>query len=136
MVSTISWPGRGDIPIDVVSAHLDFMSGPARKKQADELIAVLRSRKNRLIIMGDLNTGWNEQGSAAQYLAEKLGLNAYQPENSRLITFPMLEKRLDWVLVSPEFKFLSYEVVGNEISDHRGILAELTLVDMRTKRTQ
>jgi len=128
VVSTVRWPGRDDILIDVVSVHLDFMSGSARKKQADELIAVLRARNNRLIIMGDLNTGWSQQGSAAQYLAEKLGLNAYQPENGKLITFPMLGKRLDWVLISPDLEFRSYDVIGTGISDHRGVLAELALV--------
>ena len=91
VVSTISWPGRDNIDIDVVSVHLDFMSGWVRKKQADELIAVLRARNNHLIIiMGDMNSGWLPQDSAPQYLVEKLGLKAYQPENSKLITFPCL----------------------------------------------
>ena len=126
VVSTIRWPGRDSIDIDVVSVHLDFMSGWVRKKQADELIAVLRARNNHLIIiMGDMNSGW--QDSAPQYLAEKLGLKAYQPENSKLITFPLLGKRLDWVLISPGLEFSSYEVIGTDISDHRGVFAELTL---------
>ena len=126
VVSTISWPGRDSIDIDVVSVHLDFMSGWVRKKQADELIAVLRARNNHLIIiMGDMNSGW--QDSAPQYLVEKLGLKAYQPENSKLITFPLLGKRLDWVLISPGLEFSSYEVIGTDISDHRAVLAELTL---------
>ena len=127
VVSTISWPGRDSIDIDVVSVHLDFMSGWVRKKQADELIAVLRARNNHVIIMGDLNSGWLPQGSAAQYLVEKLGLKAYQPENRNLITFPLLGRRLDWVLISAGLEFSSYEVIGTDISDHRGVLAELTL---------
>ena len=127
VVSTISWPGRDGIDIDVVSVHLDFMSGWVRKKQADELIAVLRARNNHVIIMGDLNSGWLPQDSAAQYLVEKLGLKAYQPENRNLITFPLLGRRLDWVLISAGLEFSSYEVIGTDISDHRGVLAELTL---------
>ncbi len=127
VVSTISWPGRDSIDIDVVSVHLDFMSGWVRKKQADELIAVLRARNNHVIIMGDLNSGWLPQDSAAQYLVEKLGLKAYQPENRNLITFPLLRRRLDWVLISAGLEFSSYEVIGTDISDHRGVLAELTL---------
>jgi endonuclease/exonuclease/phosphatase family metal-dependent hydrolase len=127
VVSTISWPGRDSIDIDVVSIHLDFMSGWVRRKQADELIAVLRARNNHVIIMGDLNSGWLPQDSAAQYLVEKLGLKAYQPENRNLITFPLLGRRLDWVLISAGLEFSSYEVIGTDISDHRGVLAELTL---------
>ena len=127
VVSTISWPGRDSIDIDVVSVHLDFMSGWVRKKQADELIAVLRDRNNHLIIMGDMNSGWLPQDSAPQYLVEKLGLKAYQPENSKLITFPLLGRRLDWVLISAGLEFSSYEVIGTDISDHRAVFAELTL---------
>ncbi len=127
VVSTISWPGREGIDIDVVSVHLDFMSGVVRKKQADELIALLRARNNPLIIMGDLNSEWRQQESAAQYLVEKLGLTAYQPENSTLTTFPPLGERLDWILISPGIEFQSYEVIGAGVSDHRGVLAKLTL---------
>jgi endonuclease/exonuclease/phosphatase family metal-dependent hydrolase len=127
VVSTIRWPGEDLIDIDVVSVHLDFMSGAIRKKQADELIAVLRNRNHRVIVMGDLNSGWQQQGSAAQYLADSLGLNAYQPENNALVTFPALAERLDWILISPGLEFNSHEVIGAGISDHRGVLAELTL---------
>ena len=129
VVSTISWPGRDSIDIDVVSVHLDFMSGSVRKKQVHELSAVLRARNNHLIIMGDLNSGWLQRDSAPQYLVKELGLKAYQPENSKLITFPGLGKRLDWVLISPGLEFSSYEVIGTDISDHRAVLAELALVE-------
>jgi len=127
LVSTIRWPGSEGIDIDVVSVHLDFMSGSVRKKQADELIALLRARNNRLIVMGDLNSGWHRQDSAAQYLVEKLGLTAYQPEDRTMTTFPALGERLDWILISPGVEFSSYEIVGAGVSDHRGIVARLTL---------
>ncbi len=127
VVSTISWPGREDIDIDVVSVHLDFMSEAIRNKQSDELIAVLHARNNRVIIMGDLNTEWHEQDSAAQYLAEKLGLTAYQPDNTELVTFPAFSERLDWILISSGLEFSSHDVIGNGISDHRGVVAELML---------
>jgi endonuclease/exonuclease/phosphatase family metal-dependent hydrolase len=44
VVSTISWPGRPDIDVDIVSVHLDFASRAIRKKQAMELIETLRDR--------------------------------------------------------------------------------------------
>jgi endonuclease/exonuclease/phosphatase family metal-dependent hydrolase len=127
LVSTIRWPGSEGIDIDVVSVHLDFMSGSVRKKQADELIALLRARNNRVIIMGDLNSGWQQQDSAAQYLVGKLGLTAYQPEDRTMTTFPALGERLDWILISPGVEFSSYEVIGTRVSDHFGIVARLTL---------
>jgi len=127
VVSTISWPGQEGIGIDVISCHLDFMSRSARKRQAEELIALLRARKNRVIIMGDLNSGWHEHESVAQYLVEQLGLAAYQPENRGIVTFPALGERLDWILISPGLEFSSHEVIGTPVSDHRGIVAKLTL---------
>ncbi len=129
VVSTISWPGNTDIDIDVVSVHLDFMSNSIRKKQSDELITVLRSRNNRIIVMGDLNTEWDQDNSAARYLAESLNLSAYQPESRELVTFPALGERLDWILISPGLEFYSHETIGTGISDHRGVVAELKLSD-------
>ena len=127
VVSTIRWPGRADIEIDVVSVHLDFASGSIRKKQVDELISVLRARNNRVVILGDLNAEWHQRGSAAQYLVEQLGLTTYQPDNRTLVTFPALGERLDWILISPDLEFLSCEIVGAGVSDHRGVVAELRL---------
>jgi endonuclease/exonuclease/phosphatase family metal-dependent hydrolase len=118
--------------VDVVSVHLDFMSRTVRKKQADELIALMRARNNRLIIMGDLNSGWHEQDSAAKYLAEKLELTAYQPENTTMTTFPALGQRLDWILVSRGFEFAGYKIVGDRVSDHRGVVAEIRLTGRYT----
>jgi endonuclease/exonuclease/phosphatase family metal-dependent hydrolase len=77
--------------------------------------------------MGDLNSGWHEEDSTAQYLVEKLGLTAYQPENRTIVTFPALGERLDWILISPGLEFSSHEVIGTPVSDHRGIVARLTL---------
>jgi endonuclease/exonuclease/phosphatase family metal-dependent hydrolase len=127
IMSTVSLPGRADFDIDVVSAHLDFLSESIRTRQVDEMIALLQARNNHLIIMGDLNAVWSAQGSTVQYLIDQLGLKAYEPENSELVTFPPLGRRLDWILVSADFEFSSYEVVGAGMSDHSGVLARLVL---------
>ena len=127
VVSTINWPGQENISIDVISVHLDFISASTRKKQADELIALLHDRNNHIIIMGDLNAEWHQQDSAAHYLAEKLGLTAYHPESRELATFPAFGERLDWILISSGLEFRSHEIIGAGISDHRGVVAELML---------
>ena len=132
VVSTINWPGNKDIDIDVISVHLDFMSKSIRGKQAEELVAIVRARNNPVIIMGDLNTEWHQPDSAAQYLTGKLGLTAFQPQNTELVTFPALEERLDWILISSDLEFLSHEIIGSGISDHRGVVAEVTLSGQRS----
>ena len=127
VVSTVSWPGKTNVNIDVISVHLDFMSEVIRKQQADELITVLRNRNNHMILMGDLNTEWHQYGSTAQYLAVELGLTAFQPDNRELITFPKSKGRIDWILISSALEFRSHEVIGTGISDHRGIIARIAL---------
>ena len=127
IMATVRLPTSADLVIDVVCAHLDFMSAAMRKKQVDELVALVKNRKRPVIVMGDLNAGWSAQGSTVQYLIEQLGLKAYQPENRQLVTFPALNKRLDWILVSEDFGFSSYQVVGSGLSDHNGVLAEVVM---------
>ena len=126
VVSTISWPGNADVDVDVVSVHLDHASAATRGKQALELIATLQDRQHPVILMGDFNSGWQDD-STVHYLSQALGLSAYRPEGAGLETFPALGKRLDWILVSAGIAFRSYAVLPDTLSDHRGVLAELEL---------
>lgn len=126
VVSTVNWPGRKDIEVDVVSVHLDFASKATRRKQAAELITTLRDRQRPVIVMGDFNSGWQEDSTVRQ-ICEALALHAYRPESTGLETFPAFGKRLDWILVSPGIAFRSYEVLPDSLSDHRGVIAELEL---------
>lgn len=126
VVSTVNWPGRKDIEVDVVSVHLDFASRTTRRKQAEELIATLRDRQRPVIVMGDFNSGW-QADSTVRHICEALALNAYRPDGTGLETFPAFGRRLDWILVSPGIAFRSYEVLPDSLSDHRGVIAELEL---------
>jgi endonuclease/exonuclease/phosphatase family metal-dependent hydrolase len=74
--------------------------------------------------MGDFNAGWGEK-SPLRTLAEALVLKAYKPNEKGNATFPMTNKRIDWILISNEMDFLSYQVLPNSISDHKAVLAEL-----------
>lgn len=129
VVSTVTWPGKPCLEIDVVSVHLDFASDTVRQRQAQELIGTLVGRNRPTILMGDFNADWHEQNSTVRYIAERLELVAYAPESRGLETFPAFDKRLDWILVSPEFEFQSYQVIPDVVSDHRGVHAVLTLRD-------
>ncbi len=125
VVSQIDWPGRPCIQIDVVSVHLDSMNESNRRRQARKLIETLRTRNRPIILMGDLNSEWQQQDSSVEFIATELGLKTYEPENSGLVTFPHLGKRLDWILVSPELEFHSYRSSTDVVSDHRGVIAEI-----------
>jgi endonuclease/exonuclease/phosphatase family metal-dependent hydrolase len=127
VVSTIDWPARPGVEVDVVSLHLDFSSEVTRRQQAQEVIRVLQDSPRPRIIMGDFNIGWHAH-STVRRICQALGLTAYRPEAPGLETFPAFGERLDWILISPGIAFRSYRVIPDSVSDHRGVLAELELL--------
>ncbi|MCP3901317.1 MAG: hypothetical protein GY707_16555 [Desulfobacteraceae bacterium] len=108
----------------IVSVHLDFFRKTIRKEQVENMTDILSPNKKSLIIMGDFNCEF-EQGSALQILAEKLNLSVYSKGVEQMITFPKLEKRLDYILISHDLEFISYKVVKDIVSDHFGVVSEI-----------
>ena len=133
VVSTITWPGRPGVEVDIVSLHLDFASKRTRRQQAQELIEALQHRNRPLIVTGDFNIGWSDD-SIVRHICAALALKAYRPDATGLETFPALGERLDWILVSGDIAFQSYRVMPEAVSDHRGVMAELALVPARAIR--
>ena len=127
IVATVTWPGEPCVELDVVSVHLDFSSEAIRRRQAAELVDILRTRNRPMIVMGDFNTRWDKEKSALHLIVRELGLSPYKPEQAGLETFARFGHRLDWVLISPGFEFHSYNVINDKVSDHRAVVAELAL---------
>jgi len=125
VLSTINWPGKDNLPVDVVSLHLDFLTTDKRRREIDRIIKILEPRKGPKILMGDFNTEYGDP-KLIPYLSKTLNLHTWQP-NRNLATFPTLNSRLDWVLVSQDFEFLDYRVLSDEVSDHMAIIAEIML---------
>jgi len=127
VVSSVHWPEKACIDVDVVSVHLDFASEETRREQAGEIIAKLQQRDRPIILMGDFNTNWKHDNSAVRILAQHLGLHPYQPNDASMVTFPKQSRRLDWILVSPEIEFKRYSVLQTQVSDHLGIVSDLSI---------
>jgi endonuclease/exonuclease/phosphatase family metal-dependent hydrolase len=115
-----------DIEIDIISVHLDFSRKEIRQKQVQNMINKLSGKNKPLIIMGDFNCEW-EKNSAVKILAEKLNLSTYQVEENNQITFPALKKRIDFILISNDFEFITHEVLPDIVSDHLGVLSTIKL---------
>lgn len=113
-------------PLLVLSVHLDAKSAKRRHRQAEQLIDSLRPPGLPIVLMGDLNCGWHDDGPL-KLLAERLNLQAYQPESPGWATWPAHAptRRIDWILISPELEFVTYRVWPDRISDHRGLSALL-----------
>ena len=103
------------------------MSQHIRYAQIKELVAELRRRQRQrpLIVMGDFNCDWGKQ-SPLTFLSEQLQLSAYKKQATDLTTFPTLNQRIDWILISRHFRFVSYQVASDRVlSDHRAVTAVL-----------
>jgi endonuclease/exonuclease/phosphatase family metal-dependent hydrolase len=90
------------------------------------MISALKDLETELVILGDLNSTWLDKRPHVRQLAEGLGLSAYSPEGDELGTYKSISgKRLDWILISSNLEFVSYEVQPDIVADHLAIVAEI-----------
>jgi endonuclease/exonuclease/phosphatase family metal-dependent hydrolase len=125
---TINWRNGEDEdsvrPVTLVSVHLDFSREEVRKTQIAELVDDLGDLSTPLIIMGDFNADWSSDDSPVRQLANAIGLRAFRPTTQEFSTYKGI-KRLDWILISDELKFIDYAVLPNIVSDHLAVAATI-----------
>jgi endonuclease/exonuclease/phosphatase family metal-dependent hydrolase len=127
LVSTIEWPGNPRFEFDVVSVHFAAFSRLIRKKQIDEFIGTISDRDRPVIVMGDLNCEWIDSTKTLASLAEALDLRAFRPNAIDIKTYRRFDRRVDWILVSSEFRFVSHQVLPDSVSDHQAVVAQISL---------
>jgi endonuclease/exonuclease/phosphatase family metal-dependent hydrolase len=83
-------------------------------------------------LIGDFNCELARRRLADAHAGRGARPPRLRPEADDLVTFPSLERRLDWVLVSKEITFVGHRVLDEEVSDHRPVVADLRLTaDLR-----
>jgi len=107
--------------------HLDFSRQSVRDAQIGEMLEILSSRTNPTIILGDFNSEWLAETSAIKELADKSRFITYKPEAANCNSYK--DKRLDWILISKEMEFVSYQVLPDTLSDHAMIIADIRFID-------
>jgi endonuclease/exonuclease/phosphatase family metal-dependent hydrolase len=127
VVGTIRWPGTRQFSLDVVSVHLDFSRKSIRQRQAREIIAHLAGHRRPLVLMGDFNCGYSTKDPTLAILARELNLYPHEPEATNMVSFPLRNRRFDWIMVSADFRFRDYRTLPNVLSDHRAVVATLEL---------
>jgi endonuclease/exonuclease/phosphatase family metal-dependent hydrolase len=126
----IAWRPDGNVApiyVDIVSVHLDFSRDSVRRQQVAEMSATLSDRTHPMIVLGDLNSDWSSTDSVVIELAQRCGMQVYQPLAADLGTYPSSGRRLDWVLISDELEFLHHEVLPHVVSDHHAVVADIGL---------
>ena len=120
------------IPVSVISVHLDFSRKKVRKAQTEEMRTILKDIARPVIILGDFNTDWSKDESSLRSIAESGQLKVYQAESRELGTYKNGKHRLDWILISNELEFVSYEALEVVLSDHQPVFATLKLLENST----
>ena len=117
-----------DLKIDIVSVHLDFSRQKVRELQIAEMAEALSKREHPMIILGDFNSDWFSDESVVRRLAEKAQLKVYEPNADNMRTYVSRDRRFDWILISNELEFVSYNVLPDIISDHLAVVAGVRLI--------
>ena len=129
-LAQITWPSTRDGKprnIDLISVHLDFSRKDVRQMQIKEMVEILSSRMNPTIIMGDFNSEWLAKESVIKELATQTRFITYRPDSGDYDTYK--DKRLDWILITKDMEFVSYEVLPDILSDHSMIVADIRFKD-------
>ena len=112
----------GEESLALFVLHL-ALSKRARLQQIDYLSEMIKEFKH-VVVMGDMNT--LASSKEMKLLFDKTGLRAPMEE---LNTFPSWRPQfhIDHILVSPELKIQSAEVLSHDISDHLPLVMEIKL---------
>ncbi len=111
--------------ITLVSVHLDFSRAAVRGKQALALAGWLSQVEGPLVVAGDFNCQWTDEEASLRDLVDATALEAFRPEAVDLVTYTGWNKRLDWILISPDLEFVDYRVLPDVVSDHKAVVADI-----------
>lgn len=109
-------------------AHL-ALGKTTRQKQLRELINIVNSIENSVILMGDFNTFSGEE-EITELLAKTHLKHEYKKGNNhQTFTEPAFHptKRLDYILTSKQIKVENYEVLDFTFSDHRPVMIDFKI---------
>ena len=125
LVVTVTWEGR---QVDVMNTHLG-LNGLERLAQAEAIVEELGD--NPVILAGDMNEAASAPG--LQRLLDRLNdtIEKQTDETPGTVPVDTPRRRIDYILVSPDFEAVSSTIVHTEAtriaSDHLPYVATLRL---------
>jgi endonuclease/exonuclease/phosphatase family metal-dependent hydrolase len=116
------------IRINFVTAHLG-LSDSDRLQQAATMLQLTRQISGPLIITGDFNA---DASDGAVKMIKASFIDIQELSGLKQGTFRLKDGKIgpliDYILVTPEFGFVNFQITDNYISDHLPVLAELSLM--------
>lgn len=111
----------------VFNTHLDYRADPSvRRQQVSETLAILGTTDTPMLFFGDLNAT-----PTAPELAPLLARlhDAWPTSSDAGLSYPANApvKRIDYVLTSSHFRVVSASVTDVQTSDHRPVVASLSM---------
>jgi endonuclease/exonuclease/phosphatase family metal-dependent hydrolase len=121
------------IRINFVTAHLG-LSDSDRLQQAATMLRLTRQISGPLIVTGDFNA---DASDGAVKMIKESFIDIQELSGLKQGTFRLRDGKIgpliDYILVTPEFGFVDFQIVDNYISDHLPVMAELSLMVDRAK---
>lgn len=119
------------VAVRVFNTHLDYRADPSvRVTQVSEMLAIIGKAGQPTLVFGDMNA--TPDAAELQPLFGVLD-DAWKSGTGPGESYPAKApaKRIDYVLLSRHFRASTARVVSTEASDHRPVVADLTLADHR-----
>lgn len=113
--------------VHVFDTHLDYRKDPAvRRAQVAEMLAQIDARPGATLVFGDMNAP--PDAPELQPIRARLH-DAWDPSLGPGFTYPAEAptERIDYILVSSDFRVRRVTVPATQASDHRPVMAELEL---------
>jgi endonuclease/exonuclease/phosphatase family metal-dependent hydrolase len=116
------------VHVDVFNTHLDYRGDPwIREMQVDDMLAITGTEPTRSVLMGDLNAEPEDPELAPVFDVYR---DAWELAGDGAgLTFPTddPEKRIDYVLTSPDIDVVNAEVLDTDASDHLPVVADVVI---------
>ena len=126
----IAIPFPGGI-VHFFNTHLDYRPDPAvRETQVMEMIEIMEQAEGPVVLAGDLNARPDALEIDPLFVMLRDAWDTRQEEGDPGYTFPAdaPDRRIDYILHSPDFEVVDVFVVDSQASDHMAVVADLKLL--------
>lgn len=116
------------VELDVHNTHLDYRADPyIREMQVDDTLEITGHEPERTVLMGDLNA--EPQDPELSPLFDVFEDSWALAGDGAGLTFPAAapEKRIDFILTSPDIEVLDAQVIQTGASDHLPVVADVAI---------